>query len=105
MVSVNVGGLSEWASGEARRVMVGEVAVAVVRIDDSVYAIGDVCTHANVSLSEGTVWDDECALECPRHGSAFDLRTGEPNSLPATQPARVFVARVEDGNVMIEVES
>ena len=85
--------------------MVGDVAVAVVRLDDTVYAIGDVCTHANVSLSEGTVWDDACALECPRHGSAFDLRTGEPNSLPATQAARVFVATVVDGNVTIEVEA
>lgn len=102
MSAVKVGRLEDWSHGEARKVIVGEISVAVVRIDDSIYAIGDVCTHANVSLSEGTVWEDECALECPRHGSAFDLRTGAPNSLPATQPARVFEARVENGDVLIE---
>ena len=102
MSAVKVGRLDDWSQGEARKVIVGDTAVAVVRIDDSIYAIGDVCTHANVSLSEGTVWEDDCALECPRHGSAFDLRTGTPNSLPATQPARVFEARVENGDVLIE---
>lgn len=105
MSGVDVGQIDDWASGEARKVNVGDVAVSVVRIGDSVYAIDDVCTHANVSLSEGTVWEDECALECPRHGSAFDLRTGRPNSLPATQPVRVHVARVEDGRVIVEVQS
>lgn len=105
MSSVVVGRFEDWKHGEARKALVGDVAVAIVRIDDAVYAIGDVCSHANVSLSDGTVWDDECALECPRHGSAFDLRTGVPNSLPATQPVRVFVARVVNGEVVVEAES
>ena len=69
-----------------RRVVVDGVAVAVVRIDDDVYAIGDVCSHANVSLSEGEVWCDEREIECPKHGSTFSLETGEPVTLPATQP-------------------
>ena len=60
--------------GTARRVEVDGVAVAVVRIDDDVYAIGDVCSHANVSLSEGEVWCDEREIECPKHGSTFSLR-------------------------------
>ena len=47
--------------------------VAVVRIDDDVYAIGDICSHANVSLSEGEVWCDEREIECPKHGSTFSL--------------------------------
>ena len=73
--------------------MVDGVAVAVVRIDDDVYAIGDVCSHANVSLSEGEVWCDEQELECPKHGSTFSLETGEPVTLPATQPVPVYARR------------
>ena len=60
---------------------------------DDVYAIGDVCSHANVSLSEGEVWCDEREIECPKHGSTFSLETGEPVTLPATQPVPVFTHR------------
>ena len=63
----------ELAPGTARRFEIDGVAVAVVRIDDDVYAIGDVCSHANVSLSDGEVWCDEREIECPKHGSTFDL--------------------------------
>jgi 3-phenylpropionate/trans-cinnamate dioxygenase ferredoxin subunit len=96
--------LDELAPGTARRVEVGDVAVAVVRIDDDVYAIGDVCSHANVSLSEGEVWVDERELECPKHGSTFDLKTGEPVTLPATQPVPVYGVEVVDGTVTVTVE-
>jgi len=90
--------------GTARRFVVDGVAVAVVRIGDDVYAIGDVCSHANVSLSDGDVWCDERELECPKHGSAFHLETGEPSTLPATQPVPVFDASVVDGQIMISTE-
>ena len=96
--------LDELAPGTVRRVDVGGVAVAVVRIDDDVYAIGDVCSHANVSLSEGEVWVDERELECPKHGSTFDLKTGEPVTLPATQPVPVYGVEVVDGTVTVTVE-
>jgi len=95
--------LADLAPGTARRFDLGGVAVAVVRIDDEVYAIGDVCSHANVSLSGGEVWCDERELECPKHGSTFNLVTGEPNSLPATQPVPVFDAAVVDGDVVVTV--
>jgi 3-phenylpropionate/trans-cinnamate dioxygenase ferredoxin subunit len=95
--------LDELASGTARKVIVAGVEVAVVRIDDDVYAIGDVCSHANVSLSGGEVWCDERELECPKHGSVFSLVTGEPGTLPATQPVPVFDARVVDGQVVVSV--
>jgi len=94
----------ELEPGTARRVDVAGVAVAVVRIDDEVYAIGDVCSHANVSLSEGEVWTDERELECPKHGSTFDLKTGEPVTLPATQPVPVYGVEVVDGVVTVTVE-
>jgi 3-phenylpropionate/trans-cinnamate dioxygenase ferredoxin subunit len=95
--------LDELAPGTVRRVVVGGVAVAVVRIDDDVYAISDVCSHANVSLSEGEVWCDEKELECPKHGSTFSLETGEPITLPATQPVPVYRAQIVDGHVEVSV--
>jgi 3-phenylpropionate/trans-cinnamate dioxygenase ferredoxin subunit len=91
-------------SGTARRVEVGGIAVALVRIDDDVYAIGDICSHAHVSLSEGEVWSDELEIECPKHGSTFDLETGAAITLPATQPVPVFTAEVVDGTVTVTVD-
>jgi 3-phenylpropionate/trans-cinnamate dioxygenase ferredoxin component len=96
--------LDEIAPGSARRFEVDGRSIAVVRIDDAVYAIGDTCSHGAVSLSEGEVWCDTLEIECWKHGSAFSLTTGAPNTLPATQPVPVYVARVEDGSVVIEVE-
>ena len=102
-VSETVCALDDLAPGTARKVTVAGIPVALVRIDDDVYAIGDVCSHANVSLSEGEVWCDERELECPKHGSAFSLLTGEPGTLPATQPVPVFDAHVVDGQVVVTV--
>jgi 3-phenylpropionate/trans-cinnamate dioxygenase ferredoxin subunit len=97
--------LDELPSGTARRFDVAGIAVAVVRIGDDVYAIGDVCSHANVSLAEGEVWCDELELECPKHGSTFHLQTGEPSTLPATQPVPVFGASVVDGQIVISIDT
>ncbi|MET0143788.1 MAG: non-heme iron oxygenase ferredoxin subunit [Ilumatobacteraceae bacterium] len=91
--------------GTARRVDVDGVAVALVRIGDAVYAIGDICSHANVSLAEGEVWCDEREIECPKHGSTFSLETGEPLTLPATQPVPVFTAELADGAVTIRIDA
>jgi 3-phenylpropionate/trans-cinnamate dioxygenase ferredoxin subunit len=93
--------LEELEPGAVRRVEVDGVPVAVVRIDDEVYAIGDICSHAHVSLSEGDVWCDERELECPQHGSTFSLLTGEPVTLPATQPVPVYDVSVADGVVTV----
>lgn len=95
--------LDEIAPGTVRKVRVKGHEIALVRIDDNVYAIGDRCTHADVSLSEGEVLCDTKELECPRHGSAFNLETGVPRTLPATQPVPVYGARVENGRVIVEV--
>ena len=96
--------LDELAPGTARRVVIAGVPVAVVRIGDQVHAINDICSHANVSLSEGEVWCDEREIECPKHGSTFSLLTGEPMTLPATQPVPVYEATVEDGKVTVTVD-
>jgi 3-phenylpropionate/trans-cinnamate dioxygenase ferredoxin subunit len=91
----------ELEDGGVRRVEVDGVAVAVVRVGDDVYALSDICSHANVSLSGGEVWCDELELECPKHGSAFSLLDGSPNTLPATQPVAVYDAAVVDGQVEV----
>jgi 3-phenylpropionate/trans-cinnamate dioxygenase ferredoxin component len=97
--------LDDIKPGTARRILVGTVPVAVVRIaDDEFHAIGDVCSHANVSLSEGEVWCDEREIECPKHGSTFSLVTGEPLTLPATQPVPVFRTAVAGGAVTVYVD-
>lgn len=95
--------LDDIADGTVRRFEVGDVAIAVVRIGDDVYAIGDVCSHANVSLSGGEVWCEERELECPKHSSTFSLVTGEPQTLPATQPVPVYDTSVIDGQIVVSV--
>jgi 3-phenylpropionate/trans-cinnamate dioxygenase ferredoxin subunit len=101
VTAVRVAPLDDLPQGRGVRIEVGEHRIAVFRIEDDVYAIGDRCSHAEASLAEGEVFDNE--VECPRHGSEFDLLTGIPATLPATQPVPVYAARVENGDVMIEL--
>jgi 3-phenylpropionate/trans-cinnamate dioxygenase ferredoxin subunit len=78
--------------------------VAVVRDEDGgIHAVDDTCSHANVSLSEGEV--DGCTIECWLHGSRFDLRTGQPTSLPAIRPIAVYPVQIADGVVLVDVEA
>jgi 3-phenylpropionate/trans-cinnamate dioxygenase ferredoxin component len=93
--------IDDLASGEARRFDVSGHRIALVRIDDAFFAVDDECSHEDYSLSEGEVWAAECEIECPRHGSMFDLRTGKPCSLPATQPVAIYEVKVEDGTVAV----
>lgn len=98
---VRIAALDELPDGRGVRVDVGRHRIAVFRIGDDVYAIGDRCSHAEASLAEGELYDTE--VECPRHGSEFDLVTGTPATLPATQPVPVYAVRVESGDVMLEL--
>jgi 3-phenylpropionate/trans-cinnamate dioxygenase ferredoxin subunit len=76
--------------------------VAVVRAEDgNVYAVHDECSHASVPLSEGEI--EGCTLECWLHGSRFDLRTGEPTGLPATEPVPVYPVEIRDGFVFVSL--
>ena len=84
-----------------RQVIAGEHRIAVVRIDDDVYAIGDRCSHQDVSLSEGEVLCEDKQLECWKHGSAFSVEDGTPHALPATKPVPVYEARVVDGQIEV----
>jgi len=103
VAEVEVCALDELPDGGARRYDGDGVRVAIVRIGDDVYAIGDRCSHADVSLSEGEVDPDARTIECIKHGSTFDLRTGEPETLPATRPVPVYRVFVRDGVVVLEV--
>jgi 3-phenylpropionate/trans-cinnamate dioxygenase ferredoxin component len=94
----------ELAPGTARRFDVGAHRIAVVRIDDEVYAIGDTCTHANISLSEGDIHADEKSIECWKHGSEFSLETGEALTLPATKAEPVYDVRVDDGDIVVVID-
>lgn len=96
--------LDEIEAGTARKIDLQGHEIALVRIEDDVYALGDTCSHADVSLSEGFVEEDECAIECSRHGALFDLKSGEPLSLPAIRPVPVYAVAVVDGRVQLTIE-
>lgn len=85
--------LADLAEGTAMRVEVEGVEVCLVHTEGQVFAIDDICSHAEVSLSEGEV--EGCTIECWLHGSRFDLRTGEPLGPPAVEPVPVYTARVD----------
>ena len=86
---------------QAHRAVVGGIPVALV-LDSTgtVHAIGDTCTHGDISLAEGFVEDN--TLECWAHGSKFELTTGKPLTLPAYEPVPVFVVVERDGNIYID---
>jgi 3-phenylpropionate/trans-cinnamate dioxygenase ferredoxin subunit len=105
MTAVDLCSLEELVDGEGRRFDVEGHRLAVVRIGDAVYVIGDRCTHQDFSLAEGEVDADTCHIECWKHGSSFSLVTGEPDVLPATRPVPVYVARVDDGRVLVELDA
>jgi 3-phenylpropionate/trans-cinnamate dioxygenase ferredoxin subunit len=88
--------------GTAVRLDGGRDGICLVRIEDSFYAIGDRCSHANVSLSEGEVDVEGCAIECWKHGSTFSLLDGTPQTLPATLPVPVYSVRREGDFVVVE---
>jgi 3-phenylpropionate/trans-cinnamate dioxygenase ferredoxin component len=96
--------LDELAPGSARRFDVGAHHIAVVRIGDDVYAIGDTCSHQNVSLAEGEVDPDDRTIECWKHGSTFSLETGEALILPATRPVPVYDVRVDGGEIVVVLD-
>jgi 3-phenylpropionate/trans-cinnamate dioxygenase ferredoxin subunit len=93
--------LTEIPVDEALAVTVGSRDVAIARHEDEVFALQDLCSHANVSLSEGEVAD--CTIECWLHGSTFDLRTGKPTTFPATEPVATFPVELRDGDVYVDV--
>ena len=101
---VRVCGTSDVPAGEVRRFEVDHRPIAVVNLGDEGFrAVDSICSHAHYFLDEGEVDVDLETIECPKHGSTFDLDTGKPTTLPATQPVERFDVRVEGDDVLIEV--
>ena len=101
---VRVCGTSDVPTGEVRRFEVDHRPIAVVNMGEEGFrAIDAICSHAHYFLDEGEVDVDFGTIECPKHGSTFDLNTGKPITLPATQPVERFDVKVEGDDVLIEV--
>ncbi len=99
---VEVAHSSDIPPGCAARVEIDDVPIAIFNVEGTYYALDDTCSHAEASLSEGDLDIDRCVIECPLHGSSFDLRTGEPLSLPAVEPVRAHrVETTESGMVRV----
>jgi 3-phenylpropionate/trans-cinnamate dioxygenase ferredoxin component len=91
-------GISELSPGAVKRIQ--DPAIAVFNIGGTLFAISDICTHAEASLSEGTV--DGETVECPLHGATFDLRTGEALTPPAVDPVQTFPVVVQEDSIYVE---
>ena len=102
MSFVKVCALADLPSEGALAVEVEDTPVAVVRVGDDVYALRDVCSHAEVALTEGDVYDN--TIECWLHGSCFDLRTGKPTNPPATQPVPTYRVKIEGDDVYVSLK-
>ena len=92
--------VDEVPGDEALAVTIGDLELAIARDGDEIFAVQDVCSHAEVALSEGEVADG--TVECWLHGSCFDLRTGKPTHLPATEPVATFAVEVRGGDVYVD---
>lgn len=96
-----VAGVNELESGQRRAIVVDEISMLLIRIGDEFFAIEDYCSHDGRPLNNGPI--EDCSITCPRHGAKFDLRTGRPLCMPATEPIYTFEVQVRDGNVFVKV--
>ena len=104
MPTIDVCALDELPPGTMRRVVWEDLEIGVFNCDGELLAIEDRCSHDDSILLEGTFDAKACTVECPRHGSLFDLRTGRPKTLPAYEPVDVYDVSVEDGVIKLEVD-
>lgn len=101
---IDVCPLAELPPGASRIVTWEDLEIGVFNCEGELYAIEDRCSHDDGPLAEGILDPVACTVECPRHGSLFDLRSGKPLTLPAYMPVDTFPVRVEDGLIKLEVE-
>lgn len=99
---IKVANVEDIPNGEALQVEAEGQTLALVKVGDDVYCVNDICTHEHAHLSEGFCEGYE--IECPLHGSIFDVRTGEVKSLPATEDVKTYQVKVEDGEVLVQVD-
>lgn len=93
--------LTEIAPGERKSIFVDDTPALLIRVGDDYYAIEDVCTHDGQPLTDGPLLD--CSIICPRHGARFDLKSGKPLCMPATQPVQTFAVEVRADGVYVAV--
>jgi 3-phenylpropionate/trans-cinnamate dioxygenase ferredoxin subunit len=96
--------VEELPPGDMRRVVWEDLEIGVINCGGELLAIEDRCSHDEGDLLEGELDETDCTIECPRHGSKFDLRTGKPLNLPAYVPVDTFPVTVRDGVIKIEVD-
>jgi 3-phenylpropionate/trans-cinnamate dioxygenase ferredoxin subunit len=96
--------LSELPPGTTRIVEWEDLEIGVFNCGGELFAIEDRCSHDDGPLAEGEFDREKCTVECPRHGSLFDLRTGKPLTLPAYEPVDTFAVVVEDNVIKLEVD-
>jgi len=96
--------VDELQPGEKRLVELEDLEIGVFNCNGALYAVEDRCSHDDGDLVEGELDPDECTVECPRHGSRFDLKTGNPVNLPAYVPIDTFPVTVEGGVIRVEVD-
>ena len=101
---IDVCTVSDLPDGERKLVTWEDLEIGVFNCDGSYFAIEDRCSHDDGPLAEGEFDAETCTVECPRHGSLFDLRTGKPKTLPAYQPVDTFRVHVDNDTVKLEVE-
>tara|TARA_B100000902_G_scaffold315603_1_gene306690 strand:- start:1722 stop:2039 length:318 start_codon:yes stop_codon:yes gene_type:complete len=103
MDKIKVFNKSELGINQSKVVNINEKAVAVFNVEGEFFAINDLCSHADASLSEGEVYD--CKVECPLHGAEFDLKTGEALTPPASKAVDCYKVTTDDDSIYIEVEN
>ena len=101
---IDVCPLTELPPGATRIVEWEDLEIGVFNCDGEILAIEDRCSHDDGTLADGPVDQRACPVECPRHGSLFDLRTGKPRTLPAYVPVDTYPVLVEDGLIKLEVD-
>lgn len=92
---------SDIEPGELMYVEAGDAFICLINLDGELHAIDDTCTHEDASLSDGTIDGDE--IECPLHGGAFNIRTGEPTSFPVVVPIEKYDLRIEGDDIQVKV--
>ncbi|MDQ3953576.1 MAG: non-heme iron oxygenase ferredoxin subunit [Actinomycetota bacterium] len=93
--------LDDLGDGEMKQFSVGGELVGVYRVGDDVYALSDICSHQEAYLTEGEFEPEELEVECPLHGSRFNVATGEVRILPATKPVASYSVKVEGGEILV----
>ena len=101
---IDVCSVSELEPGDVRLVEWEDLEIGVFNCGGTLYAIEDRCSHDNGPLAEGELDEEACTVECPRHGSVFDLKTGRPKTLPAYVPVDTFPVIIERETIKLEVE-